>query len=317
MLTMPLDPQVQGLLEAMAAQGMPPFHQMTVPQAREVAYAFVDLQGDTEEVAEVREVSVPVDGGAVAVRVYRPDAPGPLPLVVYFHGGGWVIGDLDVADKPCRSLANAARAVVASVDYRRAPEHRFPTAAEDSYAATTWLVEHAADFGADARDVTVCGESAGGNLAAAVTLMARDRGGVPITRQVLLYPVTSPAEGSPFASYVENADGYLLTAGDMHWFWKQYLRSPEDGKHPYAAPLASTDLTGLPPAFVTVCEFDPLRDEGIAYADRLKEAGVPVTLNRIDGAVHGIFWLAGAVGLGRDLIGAAATAIRQRVPESA
>lgn len=314
---MPLDPQVQGLLEAMAAQGMPPFHQMTVSQAREVAYAFVDLQGDTEEVAEVREVSVPVDGGAVAVRVYRPDAPGPLPLVVYFHGGGWVIGDLDVADKPCRSLANAARAVVASVDYRRAPEHRFPTAAEDSYAATTWLVEHAADFGADARDVTVCGDSAGGNLAAAVTLMARDRGGVPITRQVLLYPVTSPAEGSPFASYVENADGYLLTAGDMHWFWKQYLRSPEDGKHPYAAPLATADLTGLPPAFVTVCEFDPLRDEGIAYADRLEKAGVPVTLNRIDGAVHGIFWLAGAVALGRDLIGAAATAIRQRVPESA
>jgi acetyl esterase len=313
----PLDPQVQGLLEAMAAQGMPPFHQMTVAQAREVAYAFVDLQGDTEEVAEVREVSVPVDGGAVAVRVYRPDAPGPLPLVVYFHGGGWVIGDLDVADKPCRSLANAARAVVASVDYRRAPEHRFPTASEDSYAATTWLVEHAADFGADARDVTVCGDSAGGNLAAAVTLMARDRGGVPITRQVLLYPVTSPAEGSPFGSYVENADGYLLTAGDMHWFWKQYLRSPEDGKHPYAAPLETADLTGLPPAFVTVCEFDPLRDEGIAYADRLEKAGVPVTLNRIDGAVHGIFWLAGAVALGRDLIGAAATAIRQRVPESA
>jgi acetyl esterase len=317
MLTMPLDPQVQGLLEAMAAQGMPPFHQMTVAQAREVAYAFVDLQGDTEEVAEVREVSVFVDGGAVAVRVYRPDAPGPLPLVVYFHGGGWVIGDLDVADKPCRSLANAARAVVASVDYRRAPEHRFPTASEDSYAATTWLVEHAADFGADARDVTVCGDSAGGNLAAAVTLMARDRGGVPITRQVLLYPVTSPAEGSPFGSYVENADGYLLTAGDMHWFWKQYLRSPEDGKHPYAAPLETADLTGLPPAFVTVCEFDPLRDEGIAYADRLEKAGVPVTLNRIDGAVHGIFWLAGAVALGRDLIGAAATAIRQRVPESA
>jgi acetyl esterase len=313
----PLDPQVQGLLEAMAAQGMPPFHQMTVAQAREVAYAFVDLQGDTEEVAEVREVSVPVDGGAVAVRVYRPDAPGPLPLVVYFHGGGWVIGDLDVADKPCRSLANAARAVVASVDYRRAPEHRFPTASEDSYAATTWLVEHAADLGADARDVTVCGDSAGGNLAAAVTLMARDRGGVPITRQVLLYPVTSPAEGSPFGSYVENADGYLLTAGDMHWFWKQYLRSPEDGKHPYAAPLKAADLTGLPPASVTVCEFDPLRDEGVAYADRLEKAGVPVTLNRIDGAVHGIFWLAGAVALGRDLIGAAATAIRQRVPESA
>jgi acetyl esterase len=313
----PLDPQVQGLLEAMAAQGMPPFHQMTVAQAREVAYAFVDLQGDTEEVAEVREVSVPVDGGAVAVRVYRPDAPGPLPLVVYFHGGGWVIGDLDVADKPCRSLANAARAVVASVDYRRAPEHRFPTASEDSYAATTWLVEHAADLGADARDVTVCGDSAGGNLAAAVTLMARDRGGVPITRQVLLYPVTSPAEGSPFGSYVENADGYLLTAGDMHWFWEQYLRSPEDGKHPYAAPLKAADLTGLPPASVTVCEFDPLRDEGVAYADRLEKAGVPVTLNRIDGAVHGIFWLAGAVALGRDLIGAAATAIRQRVPESA
>jgi acetyl esterase/lipase len=311
---MPLDPQVQGLLEAMAAQGMPPFAQMTVPQAREIAHAFIDLEGDTEDVAETRTETVPVPGAAISVRIYRPDAPGPLPLIVYFHGGGWVIGNCEIADKPCRALANAARAVVASVEYRLAPEHPFPTATEDCYAATRWLAERAEELGADARDLTVCGDSAGGNLAAVVALMARDRGDVAITRQVLLYPVTSPAEGSPFASYIENADGYLLTAADMHWFWNHYLRSPEDGKNPYAAPLAADDLGGLPPAYVAVCEYDPLRDEGVAYAERLEQAGVPVTLSRIDGAVHGMFWLAGVVQRGRVLIDEVATAVRSPVP---
>lgn len=313
---MTLDSQVQGLLDALTAQGVPPFDQMTVAQAREVAHAFIDLQGAVEDVAEIRTETVPVDGGEINVRVYRPHAEGPLPLVVYFHGGGWVIGDLDVADKPCRALANAARAVVASVDYRLAPEHPFPTPLEDCYAATVWLARHAASFGADAGDLTVSGDSAGGALAAAVSLAARDRRGPDIARQILLYPVTSPAEGSPLPSYVENAEGYLLTAGGMRWFWDHYLTSPADGSNPYAAPLAAADLTDLPPAFVAVCEYDPLRDEGVAYAERLEDAGVPVVLRRIDGAIHGVFWMAGAVELGRGLLDEVAAVVRSAVPES-
>jgi acetyl esterase len=297
---MPLDPQIKSLLDALAAQGVPPFDQMTVPQARETAYAFIDLQGEVEEVAEVRTETVPVDGGTIDIRIYRPDAEGPLPLVVYFHGGGWVIGDLAVADKPCRALANAAGAVVASVEYRLAPEHPFPTPFEDCYAG----------------NLTVSGDSAGGNLATAVSLAARDRNGPKIARQVLLYPVTSPAEGSPFPSYVENAEGYLLTAGSMRWFWDHYLPSLTDVRNPYAVPLAAADLTGLPPAFIAVCEYDPLRDEGIAYAEKLKEAGVPVTLRRIDGAVHGLYWMGGAVKLGRSLLDEVAAVLRGAVPES-
>ncbi|WP_439029089.1 alpha/beta hydrolase fold domain-containing protein [Gordonia terrae] len=313
---MPLDPQTEGLLDALAAQGVPPFDQMTVAQARETAHAFIDLQGDAEEVAEVRTETVPVDGGTIDVRIYRPDAEGPLPLVVYFHGGGWVIGDLAVADKPCRALANAARAVVASVDYRLAPEYPFPTPFDDCYAATVWLAQNAADFGADAGDLTVSGDSAGGNLATTVSLAARDRNGPKIARQVLLYPVTSPAEGSPFASYVENAEGYLLTAGSMRWFWNHYLPSPGDVHNPYAVPLAAADLSGLPPAFIAVCEYDPLRDEGIAYAEKLRGAGVPVTLHRIDGAVHGLYWMGGAVELGRSLLDEVAAVVRATAPES-
>jgi acetyl esterase len=299
---MPLKPDVQALLEQIEAQGMPPFDEMSVPQARDVVGAFRDLQGEPEPVAEIRDILVPGPAGELPVRVYNP-APGtPLPLLVYFHGGGWVIGNIEIVDKPCRALANAAQCVVASAQYRLSPETKFPGPVEDCYAVTSWLAEHAQEVGGDPDRVAVGGDSAGGNLAAAVTLMARDRGGPGIAYQLLIYPVTAPARGTQFASYRDNADGYLLTRGSMEWFWDHYLRSPEDAQNPYAAPLHATDLSGLPPAMVITAEFDPLRDEGRAYAERLQEAGVAVNAKTYDGVIHGFFWMGGVLEDGRGLL---------------
>ncbi|MDQ4117302.1 MAG: alpha/beta hydrolase, partial [Actinomycetota bacterium] len=229
---MPVKPDVQSLLDMMEAQGLPPFDEMSVPQARDVAGSFRDMQGEPEQVGEVRDITVPGPAGELPVRVFHP-APGtPLPLLVYFHGGGWVIGNIEIVDKPCRALANASQCVVAAAQYRLAPETKFPGPVEDCYAATRWLAEHAGELGAAPDKVAVGGDSAGGNLAAAVSLMARDRGGPRIDYQLLIYPVTAPARGTQFASYEDNADGYLLTRGAMEWFWDHYLASPEDAENP-------------------------------------------------------------------------------------
>ncbi len=298
---MPLDAQVEALLGEFSKQGLPPFDQMSVTQARLVSLGFRDLQGEPALVGEVRDILVPGPAGALPVRLYHP-APGKkVPLVVYFHGGGWVIGDIEIVDKPCRALAAASGCVVASVNYRLSPETKFPGPVEDCYAATKWLSEHAGEIGADGRPLAVSGDSAGGNLAAAVCLMARDRGGPAIGFQLLIYPVTAPAKGTQSASYTENAENYLLTRGSMEWFWDHYLASPEDGRNPYASPLHAPNLAGLPPAMVVTAEFDPLRDEGIAYAQRLEDAGVKVTKSHHHGMVHGFFWMAGAVDRGRTL----------------
>ncbi|MQA13595.1 MAG: alpha/beta hydrolase fold domain-containing protein [Pseudonocardiaceae bacterium] len=299
---MPLKPDVQGLLEQFEAQGLPPFDQMSVSQARDVAGAFRDLQGEPEPVAEIRDILVPGPAGNLPVRVYDPSPGTPLPLLVYYHGGGWVIGNIEVVDKPARALANASQCVVAATQYRLSPETKFPGPVEDCYAATKWLAEHAGEVGGDASRLVVAGDSAGGNLAAAVTLMARDRGGPQIAYQLLIYPVTSPARGNEFASYRDNADGYLLTRGGMEWFWDHYVSSPQDDDNPYAAPLKASDLSGLPPAMVITAEFDPLRDEGAAYADRLQQAGVKVKSTRYDGVIHGFFWMGGVLEDGRAVL---------------
>jgi acetyl esterase len=299
---MPINPQVQALLDEFQKQGLPPFEQMSPTQARLVALGFRDLQGEPENVGEIRDILVPGPAGALPVRVYHPSPGTALPLVVFFHGGGWVIGDIEIADKPCRALANASQCVVASVNYRLSPETKFPGPAEDCYAATRWLADNAQALGADNRFVAVAGDSAGGNLAAVVALMARDRGAPAIAYQLLIYPVTAPALGTQFASYQENAEGYLLTKASMEWFWNHYLVSPDDGDNPYASPFLASDLTGLPPAMVVTAEFDPLRDEGLAYARRLRDAGVSVTSSHYDGLIHGFFWMAGALESGRQLI---------------
>jgi acetyl esterase len=311
---MPLNPHAEALLKQMEAQGLPPFEEMSVPQARDVALAFRDLEGDPEEVAEIRDVLAPGPAGQLPVRVYIPHGEGPFPLVVYYHGGGWVIGNVEVVDKPCRALANDARCVVASVEYRLSPESKYPAAPEDCYAATKWLAEHAAELRADPDRLVVAGDSAGGNLAAVVALMARDRGGPRIGFQVLLYPVTGAGVDEGFASYRDNADGYLLTTPSMRWFWDHYLASPDQASEPYASPLQAKDLSGLPPALVLCAEFDPLRDEGLAYAERLREAGVPVTSRLFDGLIHGFFWMGGVLDAAREARVLIAEQVEAQVP---
>jgi len=308
---MPLNSQAQALLEEMSKQGLPPFEQMSPTFARVVAMSFRDLQGEPENVAEVRDILVPGPAGKLPVRVYHPGPGEKLPLLVYFHGGGWVIGDIEVVDRPCRALANAGRCVVASVNYRLSPETKFPGPVEDCYAATAWLAAHAAELGADPLRVGVGGDSAGGNLAAAVTLMARDRNGPKLAFQLLIYPVTAPAKGTTFASYTENAENYLLTRAAMEWFWDHYLNTEDEGRNPYASPLFAADHSRLPPAMVITAEFDPLRDEGEAYAERLHAAGVPVALQRYDGMFHGFFAMTEMLDTARDAMELAKERLRQ------
>jgi acetyl esterase len=282
---MPLAPAARNLLDAMAAAGTPPLWELSIEDVR----ANRELLGGLEEpvpVARVDDRVIPGPGGDLPVRIYTPDGDASRPLIVYFHGGGFVFCSLDTHDNTCRRLANANGAVVVSVDYRLAPEHCFPAPLDDCYAATVWAHEHAAELDADPDRLVVAGDSAGGNLAAATALLARDRGGPPIRFQLLVYPVIDAACDA--ASYVENAEGYFLEAQAMRWFWQQYLGPDGDGSDPLAAPLRA-DLAGLPPALVVTAEFDPLRDEGEAYAAALRAAGVDASATRYDGMIHG-FW---------------------------
>lgn len=303
-----LDPQAKFVLQQLEAAGAPPMETLTPEQAR-ASSDFSLLAGAPEEVAKVENRKIPVSDGNIQIRIYTPDGEGPFPVLVYYHGGGWVIGDLDTVDVPCRMLANRANCVVVSVDYRLAPEHKFPTAAEDSYAAVQWVAENAAEINVDSSRIAVGGDSAGGNLAAVTALMAKDKGGPNLSYQLLFYPVTNHSFDT--ASYTENADGYLLTKNTMVWFWNHYLRNDEDGKNPYASPLRAEDLTGLPPALVITAGFDPLRDEGEAYASRLKEAGIPVEATRYEGMIHGFFWMPGILEQARNVIEQAANGLKE------
>lgn len=302
---MPLDPLVRSLLDLAAAQSPAPLTSMTPAQAREMFEKLrLPLPGDP--VARVEDRRIPGPAGEIQIRLYQPEnARGVL---VYFHGGGWVIGSLDSHDAPLRSLANAAGCSVVSVDYRLAPEHRHPAAAEDCYAATCWVADNARSLGADPDALAIGGDSAGGNLAAVTALLARERRGPRIRYQLLVYPVTD--HDFERASYRENAEGYFLGREDMRWFWNHYVPSQTDRNLFTASPLRARDLSGLPPAHVVSAEFDPLRDEGEAYAARLREAGVPVSLTRYDGMIHGFFSMAAIIPRGRDAILEAAAKLR-------
>ncbi|MDY7103287.1 MAG: alpha/beta hydrolase [Actinomycetota bacterium] len=289
---MPLDPAAQALLQQMAEADQPPLNEMSPTEAREVAAALADLGGPGEDVGSVEDRTIPGPGGQIPIRIYSPLAPGPHAVLVYFHGGGWVLGDLDTLDPACRALCNATPIVVVSVDYRLAPEHAFPAPLDDCVAATQWVAANAASIGADPTRLAVGGDSAGGNLAAAVTLRARDAGGPAISYQALIYPVTDHDLGTE--SYSVNGDDYFLTRDMMGWFWDHYLGGGGDGSDPLASPLRAPRLDGLPPATVLTAEFDPLRDEGEAYAARLRDAGVSVRVHRYDGQIHG-FWQMGGV----------------------
>jgi acetyl esterase len=280
-------PEIQALLARMAAAGDPPLERQSVAEARRLhAAGAAALHGPPPPLAAVADRAIPGPAGDLRVRVYTPPGEPPFPIVVWLHGGGWVVGTLDSYDPICRALAAAVPAVVVAVDYRLAPEHRYPAAVEDSYAATLWASRNAAELGGTQQRLAVAGDSAGGNLAAVVALGARDRGGPAIGFQLLVYPITDV--GMDTASYRENADGYYLTAAGMRWYWEHYLGGA-DGGAPDASPLRAAFFGGLPPALVVTAEHDPLRDEGEAYAARLQAAGVPAAVSRYPGMVHGFF----------------------------
>ena len=305
---MPLDPQAQAFLEHLAATGAPPLHELSVEQARQVIVTLFETQGEPEPIRAVQDCTIPGAAGEMPARIYTPHGTGPFPVLVYFHGGGWVIGNLEAYDATCRALTNAAGCLVVAMEYRLAPEHKFPAAPEDCYAAAQWVAAHAGALGSDPRRIAVGGDSAGGNLAAVVAQMARDRGGPALCYQLLVYPVTDHRYDTP--SYRDNAEGYLLTKDAMVWFWNHYLRSAADGSHPMASPLRAASLSGLPPALVLTAEFDPLRDEGEAYAARLREAGVAVTLRRYQGMIHGFFSLGAVLDQGKQAIQDAGATLR-------
>ena len=291
---MPLDPQAKVFLEQLSALGGPPMSELTPAEARAQMAMLAGMASRPPTRVPTVDREVPGPGGAIPVRIYQPSSTEPLPIVVFFHGGGWVIGDLETHDGLGHTLASGVPAVVISVDYRLAPEHPFPAAVDDCEAVTTWAAEHASELGGDAARLAVAGDSAGGNLAAVVSRRARDAGGPAIAFQLLVYPVTDATCSS--ASYRENADGYLLTADSMRWFLDHYLGADRQDKERLAdvSPLHTDDLQGLPPALVVTAEFDPLRDEGEAFAERLKAAGVEVEVSRYAGMIHG-FWAMDAV----------------------
>jgi acetyl esterase/lipase len=283
---MPLDPDAQLLLDLIKEANRPAFETVGAAQARELFNAGRKvLAPEPMPVADSREMTIPGPGGPIPARLYRSAATGILPVLVFFHGGGWVVGDIESHDTVCRHLANRADCAVVSVDYRLAPEHKFPAAVEDCFAATAWVAGNAAALGVDPGRVAVGGDSAGGNLAAVVSLIARDNRSPRISCQLLIYPAMDAAMRHD--SIARFAEDYVLTRATMRWFYEQYLRAADDAADWRASPLLARDLSGLPPAFVLTAGYDPLSDEGDAYAARLAGAGVPVTHRRFPGQVHG------------------------------
>ena len=293
MTAMPVDPQIQQVIDALAASEFGPVHELTPAEARAQYERMVKARAiEPSPVGAVEDRAIPGPAGNLPVRIYRPDArAGALPALVYYHGGGHVIGNLDTHDAVARNLCNGAGCVVVSVDYRLAPEHKFPAAAEDAYAAVRWCAAQGAEIGIDPGRIAVGGDSAGGNLAAVAALMARDAGGPAIRLQVLVYPVTDYACDTE--SYRTYAQGYgMLEAQSMGWFRDHYLRGEADRLDWRAAPLRAGDLSGLPPALVLTAQCDVLHDEGEAYAHRLQAAGVDVEHRDCEGMIHGFFAMA-------------------------
>lgn len=282
---MSIDPCFRPLLSMLGAELQPPPPELGAAGLRAALAANPMPPVTKEEMHEVRELAAPGPAGPIRVRLYRPTAQAHLPLVVFFHGGGFVLCDLETHDALCRSLARASGCAVASVEYRLAPETRFPGALEDAYAATAWLATQAKPLGLDTQRLAVCGDSAGGTLAATVSMLAKDRGGPRLSYQVLIYPGTDFAGQS--TSMWELSEGHLLSAAMIRWFGECYVGETGQAANPLVSPLRAPSLAGLPPATVITAEYDPLRDEGEAYADRLREAGVSVVARRYLGMLHG------------------------------
>jgi acetyl esterase len=305
---MPLDPQLAAMRAQRIRDNAAPLYTMSLADARAADLASIrDAAGEPEKVWHVIDATLPGPDGELPVRVYRPGPQRPLPVLVYFFGGGWTLGSIDTADAICRALANAAGCLVVTVGYRLAPEHPFPAAVCDCAAATSWVDAHADELGADPARIAVGGDSAGGNLAAAVTLLARESG-QRLVGQLLIYPNTDQAAND--ASMRENQDPWLFNHHSVAWYRGHYLVDPADAADPLASPLRAAKLGGLPPALVITAEYDPLRDQGERYAARLADEGTPTTLHRYDGMAHGFFAMAGTLDAARDAVDEAAAALR-------
>ncbi len=316
---MPVHPQLQALLDGLAALDPPPMAEQS-PEAVRAAYdQLASADAGRPEVAAVEDRTIPVLGGDLAMRVYTPEAAADAPsgttrfgALVWFHGGGWVIGNLETADATCRKLCRGAGVVVVSVDYRLAPEHPYPAGLEDAWAGLEWVAANAAVLGVDGERLAVGGDSAGGNLAAVVALRARDLGALALRHQLLVYPATDLRMGHP--SIAENGEGYFLTREAMHWFAGHYLgpdRALGDPADPAVSPLLADDLSGVAPAHVITAEYDPLRDEGDAYAARLADAGVAVAHDPSPGMIHGFFGMGAIAPVADEAVSRAAERLRE------
>jgi acetyl esterase len=306
---MALDPQAKALMDQLAAANGPKLNSLEPADARRLTAGMFRVPPErAEKVAKVEDRKIPGPAGEIPIRVYIPEGTGPFPVLVFFHGGGWVICGLDTHDGPCRALTNKAGCVTVSVDYRLAPENKFPAGVEDCFAATKWVAAHAKELNADANRLAVGGDSAGGNLSAVISQLARDAGGPKIAFQLLIYPAT---EAELDTHSHKNFTDYFLTKDDILYFWKHYLRSADDRKDPRVAPALAKSFKGLPPALIITAEFDPLRDEGESYGEKLRAAGVPVTVTRYEGMIHGFFSMYEALDKGKLAIDESAEALRK------
>ncbi len=305
---MPLDPAAKAMMENMKAAGMPELDSLPPVQLREAtAKMFAATRGAPQAIAKVEDRTIPGPAGKIPVRVYTPAGKTPMPVLVFFHGGGFVIGDLESHDAACRALANQAGCVVVAIDYRLAPEHKFPAAVDDCYAAVKYVSEHATEFGADPKRLAVGGDSSGGNLSAVVSILARDQHGPQVAFQLLVYPATDMACNT--YSHRTFTD-YFLTDKSIRYFLGHYLRDEADKSDPAASPALAADHHGLPPALIITAEFDPLRDEGEAYGEKLRAAGVKAKVSRYDGMIHGFFTMGNVLPQGNQAIAEAASALK-------
>ncbi|QQK76944.1 alpha/beta hydrolase [Salicibibacter cibarius] len=302
---MPLDPQAKTVLDFLS-QGAS-LETLPLEEAR-ASFEKLSATAQPEFVENVEDRTIPGPDGDIPIRIYNPFTEGAHPALIFYHGGGWVVGSIETHDSLCRSLANLAQCIVISVDYRLAPEHKFPKAVEDAYAAAEWVAENGADIHVDTGHIAVGGDSAGGNLATVTAMIAKEKGGPSLSYQVLFYPSTGA--GIPSESQRENGKGYFLTTDMMTWFAGKYFETFDELQNPYAVPLKAEDLSGLPPALVITAEFDPLRDEGKAYADELEKAGVDVVHSCYDGMIHGFVSMVAFISKGTEAIEQAAEALR-------
>jgi acetyl esterase len=300
---MGLDPQAKAVLDGFAATGLPPFETLGLEEGRQVIESVRNFMVPTEDVASVVDQWIPGPQADIPVRIFTPEGTGLRPAVVYFHGGGFSSGSVDLVDPLCRALANRSGCVVIAVGYRLAPEHPYPAAVQDCYVATAWISAYGEDFGADSERLAVVGDSAGATLATVTCMVVRDNADeIPIDIQVLLCPITDLVK-TETPSYQENGEGYLLTTAMMQHWRALYLTGCEDRvAEPYCSPVRTADLSGLPPAIIITAEYDPLRDEAEAYGSLLRVNGVDADIRRQDGMIHNFVWMGGAIDRGREIL---------------